>query len=253
MPFTLSHPVFAIPLKYISPKHFSLTGLVLGSMSPDFEYFLMLEPYRSIGHSIPGMFLQAIPISVVLAFLFHLVVKAPLALHLPTVFKLNQRAYAGLSSWRLQHPRDWIVFAVSVIAGFLTHVISDAFTHASGYFVIYFPFLSAVHFGYPVYKLLQYGLSVIGLVILGWMILNRLVQANLQSLVIPEVTRRQRMRFWTTALIISALTTGLKIVFTSSLNIIGIAVVAPVSGMCLGILMASVVSSIHMKSTDERR
>lgn len=247
MPFTLSHPVFAFPLKYISPKHFSLTGLVLGSMSPDFEYFLMLEPYRSIGHSIPGLFLQAIPISIILAFLFHLVVKEPLALHLPPVFKLNQRAYASLGPWRLQHPRDWVVFAVSVIVGFLTHVISDAFTHASGYFVIHFPFLSAAYYGYPAYKLLQYGLSVIGLVILGWAILKRLAQANLRSQVIPEVTRKQKMRFWTMALIISALTTGLKIVFTSSLNIIGIAVVAPVSGMCLGILMASVISRTQTK------
>lgn len=59
MPFTISHAIYAIPIRHIMPKYFSVMGLILGSMSPDFEYFIYLEPYVTIGHSIQGLLFQA--------------------------------------------------------------------------------------------------------------------------------------------------------------------------------------------------
>ena len=40
MPFTFSHPAAVLPLRLLPRHWFSLTGLVIGSMVPDFEYFL---------------------------------------------------------------------------------------------------------------------------------------------------------------------------------------------------------------------
>jgi hypothetical protein len=50
LPFTFAHPSSSFPIKCIKPRYFSLVGLILGSMSPDFEYFIALEPYQIIGH-----------------------------------------------------------------------------------------------------------------------------------------------------------------------------------------------------------
>lgn len=40
MPFTFSHPAIILPLSYLPKKWFSLTGLIIGSLIPDFEYLL---------------------------------------------------------------------------------------------------------------------------------------------------------------------------------------------------------------------
>ncbi|WP_220463965.1 DUF4184 family protein [Adhaeribacter radiodurans] len=39
MPFTFSHPAIVLPLTLLLRKWYSLTGLVIGSLTPDFEYF----------------------------------------------------------------------------------------------------------------------------------------------------------------------------------------------------------------------
>ncbi|WP_240482010.1 DUF4184 family protein [Flavobacterium psychrophilum] len=39
MPFTFSHPAIILPLRYLPRQWFSLTGLIIGSLTPDFEYF----------------------------------------------------------------------------------------------------------------------------------------------------------------------------------------------------------------------
>ncbi|RED51806.1 uncharacterized protein DUF4184 [Cohnella lupini] len=139
MPFTFAHPTYILLIKFINPRCFSVTGLVLGSMAPDFEYFLSLEPHQSIGHSFSGLFVQVIPLCILFAYLFHIFVKESLVLHLPSIFGLNRRAYNLLRTWSIRTLRDWIVFFVSVSAGFLSHISVDAFTHEGGYMFSNFP------------------------------------------------------------------------------------------------------------------
>ncbi|WP_262496247.1 DUF4184 family protein [Flavobacterium piscis] len=43
MPFTFSHPAIILPLKYLPKNWISLTGLIIGSLTPDFEYFYSNE------------------------------------------------------------------------------------------------------------------------------------------------------------------------------------------------------------------
>lgn len=243
MPFTFSHPTYAFPLKYIKPKYFSVTGLILGSMAPDFEYFIMLEPYRSIGHSILGLIIQAIPLSIITAFIFHRLVKEQIVLHLPSIFGLNQRAYNLLGDWKLKNLRDWLIFICSIIIGFISHITIDACTHVSGYFVIYFAFLREVIFyNLPLYKVLQYGLSIFGLIFALVFILIKLFKSNLNLKEAPKVPKNQKLLFWLTVALVSFFVTGLKLIFTSSSNMIGILIVAPISGMVLGILLISFIS-----------
>ena len=39
MPFTFSYPAIVLPLTYLPRRWFSLTGLIIGSLTPDFEDF----------------------------------------------------------------------------------------------------------------------------------------------------------------------------------------------------------------------
>lgn len=241
MPFTFAHPIFALPFKYVKPKYFSVTGLILGSMSPDFEYFLMLEPYQSIGHSIKGLIFQAIPLCVILALIFHCIVKEILVLHLPSNYSINQRVYNSLSRWRPSFT-GWIVFIISVIIGFLTHVFIDGFTHSNGYFVERYPSLrEIVIYNFPLYKILQHSFSVFGLLMITWIIVSSLYRQHETVTTIPAVSMKQKIIFWTSVIIVAVALTSMKLLLSSSRNIIGILVVSPITGICLGILLASII------------
>nr|WP_148927180.1 DUF4184 family protein [Paenibacillus methanolicus] len=242
MPFTFAHPAFALPIKKAAPRLLSATGLVLGSMAPDFEYFVNLEPHATIGHSAWGLLLHALPLSVLFAFLFHLIVKTQLALHLPSALALDRRAYRLLGTWKLNTLRAWIVFLYSVAIGFITHVVLDAFTHQSGYVVLHWPLLrEPALFGLPVFKCLQHGLSLIGLIFVAFLTISALLRAKTDHVSMPFVSARRKACFWIVAVLVAALVAIIKLVVSESGNTLGILVVAPLSGSCLGLVVSSVI------------
>ncbi|WP_018754991.1 DUF4184 family protein [Paenibacillus terrigena] len=242
MPFTFAHPYYAYPLKYIKPKYFSLTGLVLGSMAPDFEYFLMLEPYSWIGHSMVGLFFEALPLCTLLALIFHYIVKDALVIHLPAIWQLDQRAYHIRGAWSLRGSLAWLIFLGSVVVGFITHVLIDAFTHVGGYFVVRYAMLrESVVWNISVYKILQHSLSLLGLIVIGYVILSNLYRSNPNnSRVTPYVTKKKKLQYWIIVIAIALAVTCIKLLFTSSQNRLGILVVAPISGFCVGLIVASI-------------
>jgi hypothetical protein len=240
MPFTFAHPTYAFPLTFISPRWFSVTGLVLGSMAPDFEYFLALEPHRTIGHSFTGLVVQAIPLCILFAYLIHTFVKESLILHLPSAFALNRRAYSLLCTWSLRTLRDWSIYIVSVSIGFLTHVAVDAFTHEGGYMVRQLTVLqSIVILDLPVYKILQHSLSMIGMIVLVGTIGVALYKTDPYTKETPFITYKQKLFYWGFAAMVAVLMTGCKLLLTSGGNTIGMLVVAPITGFCAGILLVS--------------
>jgi hypothetical protein len=242
MPFTFAHPAYAFPLKWINARRFSTTGLVLGSMSPDFEYFLVLEPHQTIGHSLLGFVVQAIPLCILFAYLFHSVIKESLALHLPCAYELNRRAYGLLHVWSLRSVRDWIIYIASVSIGFITHITIDSFTHETGCMVQRLPILQSVLIrDIPVYKALQYGLSLLGLTAIIIAIGNLLFKMSLPSKMLPSISGKQKRLYWSLAAATAVIMTAGKLLLTPSGNSLGILVVAPITGFFAGILLASVI------------
>ena len=72
MPVTVSHPVFSVGFKKFG---LVLSALVVGSMMPDFEFFMRLSFGKNIGHTLAGIFLFCIPVGLVVLFLFHKLMK----------------------------------------------------------------------------------------------------------------------------------------------------------------------------------
>ncbi|MBG86149.1 MAG: hypothetical protein CMO80_04530 [Verrucomicrobiales bacterium] len=72
MPFTLAHPLAVIPL---ARTRLVFSALVIGSMSPDFEYFLRLRQNSRASHSIAGMLFFCVPASLVLMLLWEMLMK----------------------------------------------------------------------------------------------------------------------------------------------------------------------------------
>jgi len=61
MPFTLCHPALVVPLHRCVRRWTSLSALVIGSMAPDFVYFLPAGVDGVFSHSVPGLFLYCVP------------------------------------------------------------------------------------------------------------------------------------------------------------------------------------------------
>ncbi|WP_079908471.1 DUF4184 family protein [Paenibacillus sp. 32352] len=240
MPFTFAHPLYSLPIKYIRPRYFSLVGLILGSMSPDYGYFIALEPYQTIGHTHKGLLLQALPISVILLILLHLIMK-PLAAHLPSVFHLDVRASHLIRHFDFRNVKNWIVFVVSVALGFYSHIFVDAFTHQSGYFVMRYPVLQKTYGSVPLYKLLQYVLSLIGLAAQGFLIVVLLIKTPNTAKNFRKIDSKRKLYYWLVVLITGIAVVIAKLLFTSSTNVAGILVVSSISGFFIGLIAASVI------------
>jgi Domain of unknown function (DUF4184) len=161
MPFTFSHPALILPSRYLPDRFYSLTGLVIGSMTPDFEYFLRMTVGSIYSHTFWGIFYFDLPVGIVLCFVFHNVVRDQLIDHLPV--QLRERFWnLKTFNWNKHFKTSWKIIFISLIVGAASHILWDDFTHPLGYFVKRSSFLRhKIHFmrfQLPVYNIFQ-GLS----------------------------------------------------------------------------------------------
>jgi hypothetical protein len=195
MPFTISHIAAVLPFRRYTPIPLSFTAMAIGSMVPDFEYFVRMTLYGHYGHTLPGIFIFDIPMGVVLFLLYLGIIQEPLINHLPPFFYARLRCTL-IPDWRNYTVTRAGFILLSLIIGILTHFIWDGFTHDEEYQVArYVPILLhtfSVH-GYMVslHFILQILSSLLGLVILVIWLIRLTPQAA------PPLSFSKRSRFWT--------------------------------------------------------
>jgi hypothetical protein len=165
MPFTVSHAALILPFTYLPKRYYSLTGLVAGCMAPDFEYFIRMDTNSEFSHTIAGICWFNLPISILMALIFHQLVKHSLIHNLPK--PLFKRFSQFLDFHWVDHFKmNWAMISISVMIGAATHIFWDSFTHHHGYFVRQIPSLNdyIILFGFqfPVFNLLQHVSTLVG-------------------------------------------------------------------------------------------
>lgn len=130
VPFTLSHPAAVLPLRRCCPRWLDFPALVIGSMTPDFAYYLPgCEPPLPT-HSFPGSIVLCLPAGLLLLAALHWL-KRPLCFVLP---QPHRGALAPLAaakrSWNV---RTFSAAGLSVLLGAWTHIAWDCFTHIHGW------------------------------------------------------------------------------------------------------------------------
>lgn len=168
MPLTFAHPAAVLPFSRDS-KYVNFLALVLGSMSPDFEYFLRGMPYGEIGHTCFGFITFNLPIVVIVYLIYKACIHRTLFRHLPSIL---QDTYSQKKS--SARSLKVFIFLYSALFGMLTHVVWDSFTHLGGFMVSNLSILtSTVHiygFNIPIFKFLQHGSTIVGIIaIIGYM------------------------------------------------------------------------------------
>jgi hypothetical protein len=165
MPFTFSHPAIVLPLTYLPRQWFSLTGLVIGSLTPDFEYFLRMRIQSNYSHTVSGLFWFDLPLGLLLAFIFHNMVRDSLFDNLPTILKSRLLIFKQLD-WGEYFKGNWVAVIISILIGAASHIFWDSFTHDHGYFAQTIPTLTNTLdlFGrqIPNFKILQHLSTLVG-------------------------------------------------------------------------------------------
>ena len=191
MPFTFSHPALILPLRLLPSRWFSLTGLVIGSLTPDFEYFVRMRVQSDYSHTITGLFWFDLPLGLSLGFVFHNVVRDSLFDNLPAILGARLAKFKQFN-WNKYFITNWLVVIISIVIGAASHLLWDSFTHGAGYFVrtIYSLQESVNFFGrqVPVYKILQHSSTLMGGIAIGIALFALPAERN--------VTGRFNLKYW---------------------------------------------------------
>ncbi len=183
MPFTFSHPAIVLPLNCLSKKWFSLTGLVIGSMIPDFEYFLRMRIQSNYSHTMVGLFWFDLPLGILVAFIFHNIVRNSLIDNLPHFLNARFGVFKEVN-WNKYVVRNWFILILSILIGAGSHLLWDSFTHDNGYFVQTLPALTkAIEISgmqILVLKMLQHGSTLIGGLVIIYTIYRMPVEENVK-------------------------------------------------------------------------
>jgi hypothetical protein len=233
MPFTPAHPALVLP--FLRGRLLAATALVIGSMVPDFEYFIRMSVKGKHGHTLLGIFYFDIPVTIILSFLFHEIVKKNLINNSP--FFLQQRfsvllQYDFLEDFRKQ----WFQFLVFAGVGAFLHIFWDSFTHLNGFFVQQFPFLQHTIIPYqgaryPLFYFLQHASSVVGLTFISIYIVKMKVEPSVRY-VSPNIF------YWLVLVAVMSVVLFLRFNWAPRSLSLGNTVVSFITALCIALLVA---------------
>jgi hypothetical protein len=213
MPFTFSHPAIIIPFKWLPRRYVSMTGLVVGSIAPDFEKFIKMSGGNIYSHTFWGILWFNVPMGLALAFLFHLVVRNILIDHSPLFFRERLEHYKDFN-WPKRFQKKPVVVIVCIMFAALLHILFDTVTHEGAPYIYLFPaLLNEVAIG-PLYFIgdlnvawviiLNLSLSVLGLFF---------VIANFIKMPVKSVRKKKKLLlpFWMVVFVLTSIIIGLKL------------------------------------------
>lgn len=175
MPFTFSHPAVMAPVRAFPQLARYVPLLVIGSMSPDFEYFLRLRIYSVYSHTMLGLLLFCVPISLLVYYIYEYCVAPQLSKYFCTTSYRSRSLITTTST---------LLYSVgAIVIGALSHIIWDSFTHLTGYFVVRYPdFFQHTIASIPVFKIFQHGSTLVGGTIVLWWIYRSLDRTKLHMI-----------------------------------------------------------------------
>ncbi|MFH6972214.1 MULTISPECIES: DUF4184 family protein [Flavobacterium] len=230
MPFTFSHPAILLP--FLKNKKLSATALIVGSMSPDFEYFFRMKMQSEISHTLLGIFLIDLPLGFIVMFAFHEIIKRPLIENLPA-FLQNRLQELKEFNWVVYFKSAVFIVLISFFLGAVSHIVWDSMTHWDGYIVQRFSFFNLELFSIPFYKIAQHASSIIGL---GWILfyIYKLPEKNENSKIVD-------FNYWSFSIVFTAVFIAVRFYFGIQLNQIGNAIVSIISPTILAITLTGLI------------
>lgn len=165
-----------LPLIAYGRRWFNAPALVIGSLAPDFPYFLFCGVERKETHNLHGVLVYCLPAGLIAWWLYQYLLRPALW----QVFSLRQQVPENGTPFPWW--RTLLVVAFSLWLGAATHIFWDGFTHVSGWASQKYPLLREnVWPGHhlPLSRQLQYLSGVLGTAAVFWYWHRFLVQRGL--------------------------------------------------------------------------
>lgn len=236
MPFTFSHPAIILPLRYLPKSWFSLTALVIGSLTPDFEYFLRMKVKSDYSHTLTGIFWFDLPLALLLTFLFHNLTRNLLFQNLPSFVKSRILIFTDFD-WNVYFKRNWFIVLTSLLIGIFSHIFWDAFTHKHGYFVNQFSIFqnNILLFGaeIPFWKIAQHSSTLIGIIIL------LIAFSKLPKVFYPQTSTNKM--YWNTVTLLTLIILSIRFALNPKVFNIGNLVVTFIASFLIAITIVPLI------------
>lgn len=236
MPFTFSHPAIVLPLKNIFGKWLSLTGLIIGSLTPDFEYFLRMKIQSDYSHTLLGALWFNLPLGLTLCFIFHTIIKKPLIENTPYFIQSRTQTLKNLN-WTAYFMNNWAIVSMSVLIGAYSHIFWDSFTHPHAFFTDLFELNKRLNgTEIPIYKILQHLSTLIG----GIVIVRYFIKQKTE----PIEYSKPSSTFWINAFILTICILSIRFILGLKITEFGNIIV---SGITAGMVALTLVSFYEKK------
>ena len=234
MPFTFSHPAIVLPLSSVPKRWISMAGLIIGSMVPDFEYFIRLKVESIYSHTWLGLFWFDLPIGLVTLIIYQQLIKDRLIDNLPQILYERLCVFKGNLNEGYSF-QNISIMVVSILIGATSHILWDGFTHPDGLFVKSFTTLNTIiniagHHVH-VYKIIQHASSLLG----AFAIL-----ITVYLLPISNCNNKQSFRgYWVLVFSVATIMLIIKLLAGLRITQYGNLIVTIIAGCFLGLIIAS--------------
>lgn len=230
MPFTFSHPAIVLP--FLKNKNVSATALIIGSMSPDLEYFFRMKIQSENSHTFLGIFLIDFPLGFIVMMLFHEIIKKPLIENFPVFLQKRLNVLKKLN-WIEYLKNNLFTVMISFFLGAVSHIFWDSMTHWNGYLVERISFFNIEIYTIPLYKIAQHLSSIIGLFFISFYIHKLSFE--------KEDLKKIDFNYWYLTLLFSVVFIWGRFYLGTELNNIGNAIVSVISPVIMAFSLAGIV------------
>jgi hypothetical protein len=138
VPFTISHAAAVLPFSRPLARWRLLSATVIGAMVPDFRIFFP-GMTRVETHSAVALFTFCLPVGLTTYWVFQRLIRTAVLEVLPDGPFARWRTLAAPAN--IRRVRQWLLAACGILAGALSHLLWDGFTHEGGRGVRMFPVL----------------------------------------------------------------------------------------------------------------
>lgn len=234
MPLTFSHPAIVLPFNYLPKRWVSLTGLIAGSVAPDFEYFIRMKVSSIYSHTWLGMLWFDLPVAILLTFIYHDIVRGQFIANMPQGINTRFSAYQSFN-WNRHFINNLPVVVVSILIGIASHLFWDSFTHITGYFVQLWRMdapVNVLSFKLPLYKIIQHTSTLVG----GSVILVAIYKMPSQK----ASDTNKKWVYWSAVAGIAAIVIIVRLALGLSIYHYWDVFVTSISGCILGLMFAPI-------------
>jgi hypothetical protein len=167
-----------VPLVYLRRQlRLDAACLVVGSMAPDFEYFVRVAPLASISHTKLGVLTWGVPVTLASVVIARYVLAWPVLLVAPRCIARRATVLATRPWPGRLTAATVLSLVISAAIGSASHLAWDALTHADGWGPKHLMSLHAIVdapiLGHMVvHRVLQYVSSIVGLVVLAILVVH---------------------------------------------------------------------------------